>query len=244
MLYLLRQFRRKQLKENKVATYLLYGVGEIILVVIGILIAVNIDDWNKKKENRILEIKYLKELKSNLEFDLKDIAFNIEFNESRKKSNEIIIHQLRSDIPYHDSLAFHFSNLVFSTRTLPKKSAFESLRSKGLEIISNDSLRSELTLIYSVSYHDAIDFETKDDHPFQFQVLWPEVLKVIEIDSLGKAARPVNYPRLKNNITFKNALTANLTIRKYMIDKYYALELKVANLIQLIDKELLKLQSQ
>lgn len=227
---------------NKFTTYFLYGIGEIILVVIGILIAVNIDDWNKEKENRVLEIKYLKELKGSLLFDLGDINFNITFNQSRKKSNEIVLAHLRAELPYHDSLDFHLSNLVFSTRTLPKTSAFESLKNKGLEIISNDSLRSELALMYSFSYHNAIDFETKDDHPFQFDVLWPVVMQAIEIDSLGKSAKPINYPELVKNIPFKNALASNLSYRQVMLNIYLSLRERVANLIMFIDKELVILE--
>ena len=52
MLFLLRQIRRKLLMKNKIATYLLYSIGEIFLVVVGILIAVQIDDVYKEKERR------------------------------------------------------------------------------------------------------------------------------------------------------------------------------------------------
>ena len=152
MLFLLRRIRRKLMQKNKFTTYLLYALGEIVLVVIGILIAVSLNNWNNRKIDRALEIKYLKELKRDLTYDLLDIDFNINFNESRFNSNQIVFDHLRNRLPYHDSLNFHLSNLVYSTRTLPKVSGFESLKSKGLEIISNDSLRSHISLIYSVNY--------------------------------------------------------------------------------------------
>ncbi|MEQ8239658.1 MAG: DUF6090 family protein [Cyclobacteriaceae bacterium] len=227
---------------SKFTTYLLYGIGEIILVVVGILIAVNIDEWNEQKQRRALEIKYLKELKGDLEFDLKDIQYNVDFNLSTKNSNDIVLRHLRADLPYHDSLAFHFSNLMFSTRTIPKNSAYESLKSKGLEIISNDSLRSEISRIYAVSFHNAIDFETKDDHPFQFHVLWPEVISAIEIDSVGKAAKPINYAELKSNTTFKNAISVNLSYRAVMLDTYTELKEQVSSLIAFIEEDLKRLE--
>ncbi len=140
MLFLLRKVRRKLMKENKITTYFLYAIGEIVLVVVGILIALHIDSEYQASQTRKLEIKYLKELRSNLKFDFSDIDFNIEFNHSRFKSTKIVLTHLRNRQPYHDSLGFHFSNILFSTITLPNTSAYESLRSKGLEIISNDSL--------------------------------------------------------------------------------------------------------
>ena len=52
MLFLLRNIRRKLMKENKITTYLLYAVGEILLVVIGILIAVKIESLNQEKQKQ------------------------------------------------------------------------------------------------------------------------------------------------------------------------------------------------
>jgi hypothetical protein len=148
-----------------VKNYLLYAFGEILLVVIGILVAVQINSSYQQSLTRKLEVKYLKEMRANLLFDLKDIDFNIDFNESRRQSNEAVIYHLTNDLPYHDSLDFHMANLLFSTRSLPNMSAYESLKSKGLEIISSDSLRANITYVYSFSYPNAIDFEHADDHP-------------------------------------------------------------------------------
>jgi hypothetical protein len=123
------------MQKNKFTNYLLYAIGEIILVVVGILIAVQINSSYQAYQTQQLEIKYLKEMHANLIFDLKDIEFNTNFNQGRLNSNKIVLEHLRARLPYHDSLDFHLSNLVFSTRTLPNASAYESLKSKGLEII-------------------------------------------------------------------------------------------------------------
>ena len=73
MLFLLRNIRRKLLTRNKVITYLLYAVGEIFLVVVGILIAVQIDNWNdnRKKNEQIRGI--LMQVSSELELDIERI---------------------------------------------------------------------------------------------------------------------------------------------------------------------------
>ena len=51
MLHFFRKIRHKLLTENRFSKYLLYGIGEIILVVIGILIALQVDKWNQAREN-------------------------------------------------------------------------------------------------------------------------------------------------------------------------------------------------
>ncbi|MFT5955687.1 MAG: hypothetical protein ACI8QD_002543 [Cyclobacteriaceae bacterium] len=243
MLFFLRKVRKQLMKGNKLLPYLLYAVGEIVLVVAGILIAVQIEDSYQQSQTKQLEIKYLKEMHGNLTFDLQDIQFNIEFNESRKRSNEAVLHHLTNQLPYHDSLDYHLSNLLFSTRTLPNMGAYESLKSKGLEIISNDSLRANITYVYSFAYHNAIDFEHADDHPYQYDVLWPAVMDAVafqayEYNSTTNTAKPVNYASMLKNTQFQNALKSNTLIRTYMIQMYVELKADVENLIDQIDTEL------
>ncbi len=52
MIKFFRHIRKQLLTENKFSKYLLYAIGEIVLVVIGILIALSINNWNKRKVNR------------------------------------------------------------------------------------------------------------------------------------------------------------------------------------------------
>lgn len=59
MLFLLRKIRRKLMQKNKFTTYLLYAIGEIVLVVIGILIAVSINNWNQERQDRATELSIL-----------------------------------------------------------------------------------------------------------------------------------------------------------------------------------------
>ncbi len=74
MLFFLRQIRRKAMNENKLSTYLLYAVGEIILVVVGILIAVQIDDWNEDKQKARQQLKYYQDILTDLKKD--SVHFN------------------------------------------------------------------------------------------------------------------------------------------------------------------------
>ncbi|MGW9686967.1 DUF6090 family protein [Flagellimonas sp. 2504JD1-5] len=66
MLKFFRKIRQKLLSENKLSKYLIYAIGEIILVVIGILIALQINNWNESKKLRNVEKAYLNEVRNNL----------------------------------------------------------------------------------------------------------------------------------------------------------------------------------
>lgn len=80
MLFLLRKIRRKLIStDNKVVTYLLYAIGEIVLVVVGILIAVSIDSWKQERTNKDLGETYTKRLIEDIKGDTTNINHRIAF---------------------------------------------------------------------------------------------------------------------------------------------------------------------
>ena len=66
MIKLFKKIRQTMIKENKTSKYLLYAIGEIILVVIGILIALGINNWNENRKQNIEEFKILVSLKNEI----------------------------------------------------------------------------------------------------------------------------------------------------------------------------------
>ncbi len=70
MIKFFRKIRQNLLSEGKTGKYFKYAIGEIILVVIGILIAVSINNWNEARKDKITEQKVLKTLKSDFKSNL------------------------------------------------------------------------------------------------------------------------------------------------------------------------------
>ena len=73
MIKFFRQIRYKLMSENKTSKYFKYAIGEIILVVIGILIALQINNWNEAKKTKQKEELALLEILSDLEYSIKDL---------------------------------------------------------------------------------------------------------------------------------------------------------------------------
>jgi hypothetical protein len=76
MINFFRKIRQQLLNENKFSKYLLYAIGEIVLVVIGILIALSINNQNELRKRDLLETFVLKEFKKNLTDDIYDMDLN------------------------------------------------------------------------------------------------------------------------------------------------------------------------
>ena len=238
------------LAESKFTQYLIYAVGEIVLVVIGILIALQVSNWNHERQLDKLQVKYLKEISNNLKADATDIRFNIKFNEKRLRANHIVLDFLNGDAPYSDTLDIHFGNLIYTTRSVVDFSAFEALKSHGIEIITNDSLRRRITNLYSFQYYNVIDFEIQDDHAMQYKVVVPAVQKRVKLrlltgdDATGghHLGSPIDLPSLRNDDEFKNALVLNIELREYMLNTYGKLGNNVKECQEAITTELERLE--
>jgi hypothetical protein len=66
MIKFFRFIRQRLVSQNKLGKYLVYAIGEIVLVVIGILIAIQINNWNEEKKNNRIETVTLRSLKEDL----------------------------------------------------------------------------------------------------------------------------------------------------------------------------------
>jgi len=69
MIILLRKIRKRLIKNGSFSSYLLYALGEILLVVIGILVALQVNNWNQNRKEGIEERKALQNLKEDFEFN-------------------------------------------------------------------------------------------------------------------------------------------------------------------------------
>jgi len=156
MIKLFRKIRQRTLTENppngragKFGNYLLYATGEIILVVIGILIALQINNWNEGQKQKSKEIEILTSMSALLEEDQNSIEKIIPYNQRIRQSMDIILERLHDDLPYQDSLKYSFGNTITYWFYDAKTSVFENLKSEGVNLISNKSLRREI-----IDYYD------------------------------------------------------------------------------------------
>jgi hypothetical protein len=93
MIKIFRKIKQNMLTENKFSKYILYAIGEIILVVIGILIALQINNWNQIKTDRKVEQQYISSLIEDAKTDLSNFKNAITLNEKRINSLDSLIYR-------------------------------------------------------------------------------------------------------------------------------------------------------
>lgn len=246
MVTLLRKIRRKLLTDNRFSKYVLYAIGEIVLVVIGILIALQINDWNDQKKKADLEIKILKEIDTNLNFDLDEIREDISLMDSIELAAiDIIAYIKNNDLP-SDGFNYNVAKMKVAPHFNPNKSGYELLTSKGVEIVVNDSLRMAISDLYESYYPYYAQYE-KERITFKSNIIQPYFLNYFSwLNDLDKyfltTFRCTNedYVQLKNDGSFEKVIRAADFENKFVRLRAETMEEKILALKKQIFQELNK----
>ena len=148
MIGFFRTFRQRLPAEYSVSRYLLHALGEIVLIVLGILIALYLDNINAGMQAREVEKELLKELRSNLESNIEILERTLMTETEYLAYNEMILEYLDSRRPYDEALDQAFGVYFLTVTTNPVMGGYEFLKSKGIDLISSDSLRRKISFIF------------------------------------------------------------------------------------------------
>lgn len=225
-------------KEHRIPKLLLSGAGEIIMVMVGVLLALWVDNWNDDRKDAIKERKLLREMRDNLNGDLKDCRYNIEANERYLRGNRAVLKQLTERTPFHDSLRVHYGNIWGNTTLTTNIAAYDNLKSIGFHLVRKDSLRELITELYSNKYRYLHDVEFGADAQVQMEQLLPMIHAKVIVDTMRVSGLPVDQEALFDDVEFKAVLRTNIFIRGFMIGQYYSVEKRILALQAMIAEEL------
>ncbi len=135
------------MEQNKTGKYFKYAIGEIILVVIGILIALQINNWNENSKSKSTEAYVLNEIVSNLNEDATILNDIIKQRQIAKVSVANMLNYLQKDNISKDSLEKDMINFLTFERYFPINNAYDILKSKGLQL-SNNKLTTKISRYY------------------------------------------------------------------------------------------------
>jgi hypothetical protein len=223
MIKFFRKIRKHLLAENKFSKYLIYAIGEIILVVIGILIALQINNWNNDNIERELELNMLSEILTNLEKDVFNFNSKITINEKAIKHNSAVLEHLILKTPLTDTLRFSYARLTGRGTFEPITVAYENLKSKGINIIGNDSLRISISELYDFKYFYVTEDLRMDYEPikdFHMSEIYKNVKTILETNDNRGLAEPVNLSDVQNDIYFQEALKRAISFYQWMNRNY------------------------
>ncbi|RBW63148.1 hypothetical protein DS884_00305 [Tenacibaculum sp. E3R01] len=131
---------------------------EFLSIFLAVTLAFLLDRWNDERKNNIAENKILKEIYNGLERDSIDIANDEQYFKVAFRGLNYFSDIIDGKTIKNDSLVMFYYLFSRESIVVQNKSGYESLKSKGLETIKSDSLRSKIINLYEVDYELARKF--------------------------------------------------------------------------------------
>lgn len=240
MLKIFRNIRRKYLAEGKTFPYLKYAVGEIALVVVGILIALQINNWNETRKRTNSEHQILTTIKNSL---INDTLMLRDATNNARRSNDAIKFLLTKPV-FSDSLTTSFILALSATTFQANTSPFEQLKSLGLEMVRNDSLRNHLVKHYDYNLVRGVFRNKYNLGDFNATVFYPFYRKHLFFSASDTTFQdlkylPTDYENLMDNPEFTSLLLEKWIYNTQTAEDIIAnLNRQSHELIEAIDEEL------
>jgi len=266
MIKFFRKIRQRLLTENKFSKYLLYAIGEILLVVVGILIALSLNTWNQERQKKRQETQLLTQLLNEYNNNLEQLDTKIESRNDIIKSSLRILsfRKLKENQINIDTVNLHISRTLTRPTFDPELGVTNELTNSGnLYVLSNLELRNSITSFPSflgeLREEEMVIFNLVEERYFPFLVSNYQIGPVLQnfitdysfmgknllYKSIGKELSEdlfdvTNPTSLINNPDMEDYLALMIANTSYTNVQSIGVKIKIENIISLITKELKK----
>jgi len=224
------------MEKNKTGQYLKYAIGEVLLVVIGILIALSLNNWNESRKDSIFERKVISELSVDVSQDIEEMNNALDSINESQRSSYLIIQHMENKTEYHDSLNKHFSHALRFWSLSPNKIAFEMAKEEGMYFISNDSIRFYASKVngYTFDYVQVLENRFQD---YKSNIILPHIQPLFNSYNFI-SMKPNSYEELRQDTTYLSIIKSIISMRaqyKTMLEFRYE---QLSKLNSMIKKEI------
>ena len=223
-----------------------YAIGEVVLIVVGVTIALAGTSWYEGQQDRRDEILVLQQLRQTLSEDLQDINMTWEMTRQRERKIMALLDHLESDRPYAAELARNFQSL-FGWRIVRIKTApFEALKIRGYSLISNAILREKLISFYE-DHYAKLEYNSNLDRDYAIEKIQPYFLKNFvvhisatnDVDGGSQVWVPKDYDKIKAELYIANLGQHRADIlRRFVLRNYGNTTAVMREILDEIDQEL------
>ncbi len=245
MINFFRKIRQQLLTENKFSKYLVYAIGEIVLVVIGILIALSINNWNINRISDHQMIAYLENLKKDLKMDTLNFSKAIKNYQYSVDIRNKLMPLSNYDTTPTDSIL----RLIIPYYSIerPKTIGFNKITNSGITQISkNDSLSEKIYNYYTnnlENFNGLLDWE-KDKTELSsrywiegqnlFEIIWSNGTVLLKDEDASR----VNLIKMVSEPRGRNYLNLDYLRKERVLANYLGMKKIATELIAEIEKEL------
>ena len=239
MIKFFRHIRQQLIQENKMGKYFKYAIGEILLVVVGILIALQINNWNENRKDQQQLKNYYQQLSAELELDISAIKFSIASLENDRKQFKILTDKLSKPIlnmdtilKIYNSADFMIENTTFKTKTISVllstgdiklinskiKNALLALQDEQEDhlIDSNERFTFYTNMVGALNYLFPLNKELWDNQEELKNTLKVNVKQIEEIPILNKALQTRDSSNKADLAELNNILNLTEELQRFI----------------------------
>ena len=249
MLKFFKRIRRKLIDGGNLKRYLVYAIGEILLVMAGILLALQVNNWNEKRKDKIVEKQILEGIHGDLLQDTIDINYNIRRHYVYIEYDSAVLQHIFNREELTPSFSYQFARIFWGDWDLIlHTSYFEEAKQKGLSIITNTHLREDISRLYEFRYPYLLMAENGMQVVDHFGHASPERNKYLETDSslINSPSRfrrfslnEMDYERILSDKKLHALILNNMMLKKQKLEEYYLPTRRMAlEIVAAIEKEL------
>ncbi|UOB19107.1 DUF6090 family protein [Abyssalbus ytuae] len=231
------------MKKIRIKNWGKYGF-EFLSIFIAVISAFALNNWNDNRKDNNAEQKILIEIKNGLEKDLEDLKININGHKRGIRACQFWRDIVQNNEVTVDSLQLRFIELTRDFTSLQNNSGYETLKSKGLELIENDSLRSQLIALYEYDYYTLRKLEEEYEEMQYQKNYFKEINDVLApnfvFDKKGNLINietPVKLDKKHKNILMSYLMKMELN-RKMVLIFYQRTEEKIKSIEIQIEKNI------
>lgn len=251
MIKFFRQIRQTMIKENRASKYLLYAIGEIILVVIGILIALQINNWNQQRQHDNQETIYLEDIKRDLIFDIETLDKKTAQNETAIENVSEVITLMSSKTAYSDEdvvkLYLLLTPLCGESYFIPEQGTIHQIEASSAGgYIQNKGLKDQIFRYYSTREREEKNME-QSVQLYQHNFITPHILSIGLDPAFSELAfneriefEALDMSSLLKNRQFISALFLKKAASTNQNNVYQSVQVEAEQIIALINDELKK----
>jgi hypothetical protein len=245
MIKFFRKIRQNLLMENKTGKYFKYAIGEIVLVVIGILIALQVNNWNQRQQNKQLSKLYIEDFIREINTDILTLNKKIEKNEKIIQNITLILTTLatKKELSKKEIISFNEQHklLGFESYFIPETSTFRQLdaNSNG-NLILDKKLKDNLYQYYILNDRNEKNGEVSTQL-YQHNLITKDIFRnlitgdILENEigtSLNRSN--LNLETLRQNTEYMMAVLLKNEITTVQNSQYHVIKVKAENLLELL----------
>lgn len=214
---------------------------EVLIVIAGVLIALAANDWAGARQARQVEVESLRALSAALTNDLVDIRENVHNHTNAGEGAALLREHIREDGPYSDTLDVHFAYLFTPSWSLRDLAAYETLKQRGMETVTNDSLRASIGYLYGYRYEAALGSQALA-YGFVTDQVAPYMDDHFRDYRLLENWTPISYDEVASSPRFLSLLDRSAALHGFVAQQMSYMETRVVALIADLDAEVARLE--